>query len=72
MIESREEIERNWRAADDIDEFSEELAEDPEASVANTSRRSFVWLQTFAFLLGLGLLIFVINRVGVQPLFDAL
>ena len=27
---------------------------------------------TLAFLLGLGLLIYVINRVGVQPLFDAL
>lgn len=31
-----------------------------------------VWLQALAFLLGLGLLIYVINRVGVQPLFDAL
>src|SRR6185437_10631147 len=34
--------------------------------------RSLIWLQTLAFLLGLGLLIYVINRVGVQPLFDAL
>ncbi|HZE64072.1 MAG TPA: ABC transporter permease, partial [Pyrinomonadaceae bacterium] len=36
------------------------------------SRRSFFWLQTIAFLLGLGLLIYVIRKVGVQPLFDAL
>ena len=67
LIESREEFVENW-PADDI----EELSEEPEASAANTSRRSFIWLQTLAFLLGLGLLIFVINRVGVQPLFDAL
>ena len=67
LIESREEFVENW-PADDI----EELSEEPEPSATNTSRRSFVWLQVFAFLLGLGLLIFVINRVGVQPLFDAL
>ena len=66
MIESREEFANNW-VADDV----EELSEEPEAST-NTSRRSFIWLQTLAFLLGLGLLIFVINRVGIQPLFDAL
>jgi putative ABC transport system permease protein len=66
LIESREEFADNWVAAD-----AEELSEEPEAST-NTSRRSFIWLQTLAFLLGLGLLIFVINRVGIQPLFDAL
>ncbi|HEV2836172.1 MAG TPA: lysylphosphatidylglycerol synthase domain-containing protein, partial [Pyrinomonadaceae bacterium] len=67
MIESREEFIENWPAAD-----GEELSEEPEASDASTSRRSFVWLQAIAFLFGLALLIFVINRVGVQPLFDAL
>jgi putative ABC transport system permease protein len=67
MIESREEFAENWPETD-----TEELSEEPDASAANTSRRSFVWLQALAFLLGLGLLIFVINRVGVQPLFDAL
>ncbi len=73
MIDSREEFVENWPAADDdIEDLSEELSEEPETSAANTSRRSFVWLQAFAFLLGLGLLIYVINRVGVQPLFDAL
>src|ERR1041385_6373361 len=56
----------NWQAGD-----TEELSEEPE-STTTTSRRAFVWLQALAFLLGLGLLIFVINRVGVQPLFDAL
>jgi putative ABC transport system permease protein len=63
----REEFAEDWPATD-----IEELSEEPEASTANTSRRSFVWLQALAFLLGLGLLIYVIHRVGVQPLFDAL
>jgi putative ABC transport system permease protein len=35
-------------------------------------RRSIVWLQVVAFILGLGLLVYVINEVGVQPIFDAL
>lgn len=36
------------------------------------ARRSLVWLQVLAFTLGLALLIYVINRVGLQPIFDAL
>src|ERR1044071_8811950 len=66
MIDSREEYADNWTAGE-----AEELAEDPVPST-NNSRRSFIWLQALAFILGLGLLIYVINRVGVQPLFDAL
>jgi putative ABC transport system permease protein len=65
LIESREEFD-NWTTGE-----TEELAEEPVPTTSN-SRRSFVWLQAFAFILGLGLLIYVINRVGVQPLFDAL
>jgi hypothetical protein len=67
LIESREEFSDNW-VADDVEDLSQ--VEEPETS-KTTSRRSFVWLQTLAFLLGLGLLIFVINRVGIQPLLDA-
>ena len=66
MIESREEFADDWTAGE-----TEELAEEPVPTTSN-SRRSFVWLQALAFILGLGLLIYVINRVGVQPLFDAL
>ena len=66
MIDSREEFAENWTTGE-----TEELAEEPEPTTSN-SRRSFIWLQALAFLLGLGLLIYVINRVGVQPLFDAL
>jgi len=58
------------------DEFREldELVDVDQSEPAgrNRSRRSFVWLQAIAFLLGLGLLIYVINLVGLQPIFDAL
>ena len=50
----------------------EELVDQPGPSETDKSRRSFIWLQAIAFLFGLALLIFVINRVGLQPLFDAL
>jgi len=66
LIES-EEFGEDWQT-----EEIEELSEEPESSAASKSRRSFAWLQGFAFLLGLALLIYVINKVGVQPLFDAL
>jgi putative ABC transport system permease protein len=66
LIESREDLADNW-VADDVEDLSKETE-----TSTSTSRRSFIWLQTLAFLLGLGLLIFVINRVGIQPLFDAL
>ena len=50
----------------------EELVDEGEPPDPNNSRRSFFWLQAIAFLLGLGLLVYVINRVGLQPIFDAL
>lgn len=67
MIETGEDFADDWQT-----EEIEELVEEPESSATNNSRRSFVWLQAFAFLLGLGLLVYVIHRVGVQPIFDAL
>jgi putative ABC transport system permease protein len=67
LSESTEELADNWQTAD-----AEELAEAPDASPTNNSRRYMIWLQSLAFLFGLGLLIYVIHRVGVQPLFDAL
>ena len=36
------------------------------------ARRSIFWGQLVAFLFGLALLVYVINRIGVQPIFDAL
>ena len=67
MIET-EEFGENWQA----EEIEEELSEEPESSATSKSRRSFAWMQALAFLLGLALLVYVINRVGIQPLFDAL
>ncbi|MGI9066224.1 MAG: lysylphosphatidylglycerol synthase domain-containing protein [Pyrinomonadaceae bacterium] len=56
------------------EDFSEleELVDQSEPAGPDSSRRSFIWLQTIAFLFGLGLLVYVINRVGLQPIFDAL
>ena len=51
----------------------EELVDEGEPPGPNNSRRSFIWLQVIAFLLGLGLLIYVVvYLVGIQPIFDAL
>ncbi len=36
------------------------------------ARRSIVYGQAIAFLFGVALLVFVINKVGVQPIFDAM
>ena len=68
MSESTENLTNNWQTA----EVDEELSEAPDAAPATNSRRYLIWLQSLAFLLGLSLLVYVINRVGVQPLFDAL
>jgi putative ABC transport system permease protein len=61
----------NQSPDEDVREL-DELVDEGEAPASNRSRRSFIWLQVIAFLLGLALLIFVINKVGVQPIFDAL
>ncbi|HEX7998516.1 MAG TPA: ABC transporter permease [Pyrinomonadaceae bacterium] len=53
-----------------IDEAS---VSDGAAQTENGKARRFVfWLQGIAFLLGVALLVYVINRVGLQPIFDAL
>lgn len=40
--------------------------------VQGKGHRSVIWLQLVAFALGLALFIYVIKRVGLQPIFDAL
>ncbi|MGH9880109.1 MAG: lysylphosphatidylglycerol synthase domain-containing protein, partial [Pyrinomonadaceae bacterium] len=67
LTTSQEELANEWQNNE-----IEELVEDAEPSAPNNARRSFVWLQALAFLIGLGLLVYIINRVGVQPVFDAL
>jgi putative ABC transport system permease protein len=46
--------------------------DEPEQPRGEGLRRKIIWLQGIAFLLGLALLVYVINRVGIQPIFDAL
>ncbi|HWT04021.1 MAG TPA: ABC transporter permease [Pyrinomonadaceae bacterium] len=55
----------------DEDEVLAEVAGSEDAA-RGSLRRNIIWLQAVAFLLGLALLVYVINRVGVQPIFDAL
>jgi putative ABC transport system permease protein len=66
LTTSQDQLASDWQ-----DEL-EQLVEEEEPSAPDRSRRSFVWLQAIAFLLGLGLLVYVIRLVGLQPIFDAL
>ncbi len=56
----------------DVDEALAEADGSEGAARGSSLRRNIIWLQAVAFLLGLALLVYVINRVGVQPIFDAL
>jgi putative ABC transport system permease protein len=56
---------------DDVGMLAEEVDES-EQSGSGSLRRKIIWLQGIAFLLGLALLVYVIRRVGIQPIFDAL
>ena len=69
MTTSENQLAEEW--PEDFSEL-EELVDQSEPTDRESSRRSFVLLQAIAFLLGLGLLVYVINRVGLQPIFDAL
>jgi putative ABC transport system permease protein len=42
------------------------------AAPPSSAKRKFAWLQVVAFILGLGLLAYMIRRVGIQPIFEAL
>lgn len=48
------------------------VSDEAEESKSGKARRYIAWLQGIAFLLGLMLLVYVVRRVGVQPIFDAL
>jgi putative ABC transport system permease protein len=66
-----DEVLREERAGDAEQELGL-VSDDSEESSSGGMRRSMLWVQVVAFLLGLALLVYVINRVGVQPIFDAL
>lgn len=70
MTTSEDNFPEQWRE-EDLREL-DELVDEGEPQTPSKSRRNFIWLQAIAFLLGLGLLVYVINLVGLQPIFDAL
>ena len=70
MTTSEDNFPEQWRE-EDLREL-DELVDEGEPQSPSSSRRNFIWLQAIAFLLGLGLLVYVINLVGLQPIFDAL
>lgn len=67
MTTGADELVEDWQ-----DSEVEALVDEAPADNGKTSRRSFIWLQALAFLIGLALLIYIVNRVGLQPVFDAL
>jgi putative ABC transport system permease protein len=48
------------------------VAERHQSSGKGHMRGALLWLQVIAFLLGAGLLFYIIRQVGLQPIFDAL
>src|SRR6266550_1529412 len=49
-----------------------ENTDSPSVAKPSTAKRSIAWLQAVAFVLGALLLVYVIRKVGVQPIFSAL
>ena len=49
-----------------------DTTDSPSVAKPSTAKRSIAWLQAVAFVLGALLLVYVIRRVGVQPIFAAL
>jgi putative ABC transport system permease protein len=68
LISTDEELKRR---AEERDSGLDALVEDEEREGGSASRKVF-WSQAVAFLLGVALLVYVLRRVGVQPVFDAL
>lgn len=56
------------------DLLDEELDAELAAAAAppSNAKRTFAWLQVVAFILGVGLLVYVVRRVGIDPIFQAL
>lgn len=63
-----ENLDSETSQGDEIDAVPDEAGSPKSGGI----RRSIISLQVIAFILGLALLVYVIRRVGVQPIFDAL
>jgi putative ABC transport system permease protein len=55
-----------------VDKDHSRLSVEKQAEGTRNGRKTIVWLQTIAFLFGLSLLIFILQRVGLAPIFQAL
>jgi putative ABC transport system permease protein len=69
LITTDEQLESRQAAAEEESEAT--LDGQADAAKRGPGRVMF-WLHVVAFMLGLALLVYVINRVGLQPIFDAL
>src|SRR5712671_3563439 len=49
-----------------------ETTDSPSVAEPSTTKRSIAWMQAVAFVLGTLLLVYVIRKVGLQPIFSAL
>jgi len=49
-----------------------ETTDSPSVAKPSTAKRSIAWMQAVAFVLGALLLVYVIRKVGLQPIFSAL
>lgn len=71
MIVANEKLTNGGETPNDTMQMESSVAETASGE-SDATRRSMLWLQGAAFLLGLALLVYVIDKVGVQPIFDAL
>lgn len=60
------------RQADTEEDIEAIALDDIEDDAKGKHGRAMFWLHVVAFVLGLALLVYVLNRVGIQPVFDAL
>lgn len=67
MSISGQDLSTEWKA-----EELKALVEESDPSGGDKAHKSLIWLQVLAFALGLALLVYVLHRVGLQPIFDAL
>lgn len=74
MIALDEEMKRRAAAAEaaGLATDTDALVSDDDAGRGGGASRKVFWGQAVAFLLGVALLVYVLRRVGVQPVFDAL
>ncbi|HEX8853561.1 MAG TPA: ABC transporter permease, partial [Pyrinomonadaceae bacterium] len=72
MISTGKELSSDVRAEETTAQVAASATDAKTTRGKRRGRRRIVYLQSVAFLIGLALLIYVVNLVGIQPIFDAL